>query len=56
MSARLVQMQQVLEEAESRAVHANEPIPKVTLGILYGSTLTPQFHIRSTTVFSPDLS
>jgi len=31
MSARLMQMQQVLEEAESRAVHANEPIPKVTL-------------------------
>jgi len=30
-SARLMQMQQVLEEAESRAVHANEPIPKVTL-------------------------
>jgi hypothetical protein len=28
MSARLMQMQQVLEEAESRAVHANEPIPK----------------------------
>lgn len=31
MSARLMQMQQMLEEAESRAVHANEPIPKVTL-------------------------
>lgn len=31
MSARLMQTQQVLEEAESRAVHANEPIPKVTL-------------------------
>lgn len=31
MSARLMQMHQVLEEAESRAVHANEPIPKVTL-------------------------
>lgn len=31
MSARLMQMQQVLEKAESRAVHANEPIPKVTL-------------------------
>lgn len=31
MSARLVQMQQVLQEAEGRAANVNEPIPKITI-------------------------
>eukprot|EP01018_Ginkgo_biloba_P012901 Gb_21827 [translate_table: standard] len=31
MSARLAQMQQVLQDAEDRAANINEPVPKVTL-------------------------
>lgn len=31
MSARLAQMQQVLQEAEGRAANVNEPIPKITI-------------------------
>eukprot|EP01018_Ginkgo_biloba_P008320 Gb_36459 [translate_table: standard] len=38
ISARLMQMQQVLEEAESRATYANESIPKVTLGSIYDAS------------------